>query len=256
MTLIPSIPFKHNILLSQKEIEDWISMASPLPKKLNFNVDEIYATYLPRVRFIKTLPINCRLVDAGAGDGGLLNFKKWLDPARDDLVFWGSSLTHSGITNQYDEFCEALITPKSPIFSGKADALIACHLIEHLDTPSTLFKWANTILYNNSRIYLEWPSPHTINLPKASELSLPADILRPQTLNFYDDSSHIEPISPELIISLASDHGYQLVASGYVENEYIADLMRDCAIGNSNPFYITAATWLKVFFSTYLVFSR
>lgn len=235
-------------------LETWLNNATE--ETATDQADQIYAYYHPRVQFIKSLPRNSKLIDAGAGDGGLISFRTWLLPDRNDLVFFGTSLTHAGVTNKYDEFKEAYITATSPKFSERANALIACHLIEHLESPRLLFEWADSVLSSHSKLFLEWPAPHTIYLPKAQEVIMPANMIAPQTLNFYDDKSHISPILPDHVISSAIPYGFELTARGFVTNDYAADLLRNCAVNCPNPFYSTVAIWLKTYFSTYMVFSR
>ena len=232
----------------------WAGAFNQIPPTLEKErVIASFYSHLPRVSFLKTLPLDTTLLEAGAGDGGLISFKSWLDPIRSDLSLWGTSLCHSGHTSNYDFFVEGRIGQEMPVFPGRATAFIACHLIEHLESPQTIFDWLKDKLEPCSPVYLEWPSWHTQYLPRNTELRVKG--LMPMTLNFYDDKTHESPLQLKEITKIADENGFTIIESGAIGLQYYADLLRDIALspGCDTPeFLYTMALWQKTYFSSYV----
>lgn len=238
----------------KNELFDWASSFRSIPPEIDAQkILSCFYNHLPRVEFLKTLPANSILLDAGAGDGGLNTFRDWLDPARNDLTLWGTSLGHSGQTSKYDFFSEGRIGEDELVFPGKASAFIACHLIEHLKSTESFFQWIKDRILCRSPIYIEWPSWHSQELPKNSDLTV--NNLTPMTLNFYDDETHLSPLSLKAVEKIAEDQGFTILSSGLVGMQYYADFLRDMAfeVDCDTPEYLyTIALWQKTYFSCYI----
>jgi hypothetical protein len=234
---------------------EWAKSFKPL-EDCNDDLDSLINAFylsLPRVRFVKSLPHKSILLEAGAGDGGLIAFRDWLDPIRKDLVFWGTSLESLGRSKDYDIFFEGSLDEVSDRFPGKANSFICCHLIEHLTRPNDLFEWLQGKLETGSPVYIEWPSPETILLPKNFELEVNG--VKPMTLNFFDDKTHTHPVSWHELIDCFLVHGYTMIGSGIIATEFYADLLRDIALSsrrNDSEYLYTMALWQKTGFSSYV----
>jgi hypothetical protein len=67
------------------------SAAQALPMELNLMEGALH-TASPRVRFFKSTQPDARLLDLGAGDGGMEVFRQWLSPPREDIRMYAVSL--------------------------------------------------------------------------------------------------------------------------------------------------------------------
>lgn len=73
------------------------------------------------------------------------------------------------------------------------DAIIMCHVIEHLNYGEKVLSLLNKKLKPGGFFYIECPSPKSVNFPS-----------KKGTLNFYDDPTHVRIYSTESIISTLS----------------------------------------------------
>lgn len=83
------------------------------------------------------------------------------------------------------------------------DLVILSHVIEHLHNYQFLFKNIFASLKTNGLVYIETPSVESVGFPS-----------RIGTLNFYDDSSHIEPVDIIRLKRLSENVGLEIVKFG------------------------------------------
>ena len=73
----------------------------------------------------------------------------------------------------------------------KFDLIIMSHVVEHLKDYKEAICEASELLDDNGLLYIETPSPQTINFPKADGF-----------LNFYDDPTHTKIVFPNDLIKI------------------------------------------------------
>lgn len=134
--------------------------------------------------FTQQLPKNARLLDVGCGNFAPL-YAKTLRP---DLYYVGLDIDGGAqpdirktVVDEYhltrpEVFDEAI----SAFGSGKFDAVICAHNIEHTQKPFQVLEAICNVLRPTGRLYLSFPSEKTSRLPH-----------RKGTLNFYDDVTHV-----------------------------------------------------------------
>lgn len=169
----------------------------------------------PRYKFFKSLPMNAKLLDVGANQGGLSWWLDWGKPVRLDLTLYGIDLQRGEWSDRYAGWDVVDLDERAPEFPGIAfDSYLATHLIEHLNNPDDLFDYMSRAAAPNASVYLEWPSPKTMYFPPASSLREQGfDI---QTFNFFDDSTHIRTYSHQDISQRLAQRGFSTLESGEI----------------------------------------
>jgi hypothetical protein len=190
----------------------------------------------PSTVFVKSLPANATVLDFGAGVGGLVSQKTWPDPKRPDLRMYAYSLEYHPSFESYDGYEIGDFDSRPPEFKDvEISAVVAKHVIEHLATPSRFLEWVAHRLSRNGRIYIEWPSEYSQQLPRAIEFtSQGIDIM---ISNFYDDNTHKIIPERQSVIEALKKQNFQIESDGYVkipyfEEELLASLLEhDTSIG-------------------------
>ncbi len=74
-------------MLSVRDIANW---SDPSQEAVLSYSDSMRLFHLlgPRARFMHGLPKGATILDAGAGDGGLVGMREWLMPHRSDQALW------------------------------------------------------------------------------------------------------------------------------------------------------------------------
>jgi SAM-dependent methyltransferase len=169
------------------------------------------------VRFIKTLPVNASLLDAGAGAGSTILFRDWLEPARRDLRMFAWAGERGEFFDRF-EVAEVGLWPNDPPrFSGQRfDAVMSVNFIEHIDDPLFFVRFCAERLAPKGRIYLEWPRAESINPPSTAELG--AAGVRVMTGRYHDDGTHrLMPPALSDIIGALAKCGLSVVQQGIAE---------------------------------------
>ncbi|MBI4651045.1 methyltransferase domain-containing protein [Candidatus Desantisbacteria bacterium] len=83
------------------------------------------------------------------------------------------------------------------------DGLILSHVIEHLENGEKVILDLLHKLNTNGIIYIEFPSPHSVYLPRMKG-----------TLNFYDDPSHVKLYNVKKLNNLLKENGCIILKSG------------------------------------------
>jgi SAM-dependent methyltransferase len=175
----------------------------------------------PRFRFLKTVARDARLLDIGAGSGGLALWAKWLPPKRDDIVFHGVDLGRGEHAGLHRDWRVADLDAGLPDFGAPFDAFHASHLIEHLRSPARLFADMRAQAAPGARVYLEWPHPRTQGFPRAAELAARGFAI--QTLNFSDDDTHLATPAWAEVAHLLAEAGFAVVEGGEISLGLLAE---------------------------------
>ena len=83
------------------------------------------------------------------------------------------------------------------------DCILLSHVIEHLENGMEIIACLLHKLVKGGVIYLEFPSPKSVNFPSMKG-----------TLNFYDDPSHVKIYQLEEIAVLFSDNEFDIIKAG------------------------------------------
>ena len=104
--------------------------------------------------------------------------------------------------------------------SARADTSLRRHdrcdaLIEHLAEPVRLLRWIGERAPPRAKIYLEWPNPNSMQLPKRSELSERGiDVV---ISNFTDDLTHRETPDLSTCCRWLGEAGFTILSSGTID---------------------------------------
>lgn len=251
-----SIPHLDNLTESQinEYIRDWIGTETPAltdPQTL----DQVFNYSLPRTLFLKNLPLNSVVMDVGAGEGSLINYKGWPFFDRSDLEIHALSLEKGRYFDRYNSYEIKNFETEPDIFPGRIfDAMVCCHFLEHMHDLSSTIKFFANRIRTAGRLYLEWPHPITKIFPASrSMLDLGAHIT---TLNFFDDHTHVEAWPGNDVALLLQDAGFAIEATGRVHLPWLGDQLKSHALKNQDLTRMTVGTWAAMGWSQYLIASR
>jgi SAM-dependent methyltransferase len=165
-----------------------------------------------RAKFIAWTPKNGVLLDIGSSDGETLRHFAELRP---DLRYFATDLV--GQPEAYPANCQFfrgdLQKDPLPWPNEFFNAITCMHLVEHLCDLTLLFKEAARLLKPGGRIYFE--TPH----PKSLIFSSPAgDAAGTFTLNFYDDLTHIRPVTVGALAQYSRQQNLEILKSGISRN--------------------------------------
>jgi SAM-dependent methyltransferase len=165
-----------------------------------------------RAKFVAPTPKNGILLDIGSSDGETLRHFAELRP---DLRFFATDLV--GQPETYPTNCQFfrgdLQKDPLPWPNEFFNAITCMHLVEHLCDLTLLFKEAARLLKPGGRIYFE--TPH----PKSLIFSSPAgDAAGTFTLNFYDDLTHVRPVTVGVLAQYARRQNLKVLTSGTSRN--------------------------------------
>ena len=130
---------------------------------------EVFWQAHPRLRFFKSLPWGANVLDLGAGNGGLAHWKGWLKPDRADLNLYAVDRNAGEFSELYRGWETVDLDREMPKFHEVTfNGVLAGHLIEYLAAPENLIQWLGERAETAARLYLEWTSPNTLDLPTAT----------------------------------------------------------------------------------------
>src|SRR5579884_584629 len=210
----------------------------------------------PRFRFIRGLPQRAKVLDAGCG--GFKTLKRLLKQ-RPDLQFYAvdivdvSTLCPAGVV-----FAQADIDrDKIPFADEQFDAIFFCHVLEHLYYPLNALAELKRLLKPGGKIYIEGPSTRALFLPSlASIKSAGATKAIGDDLNFYDNFTHVRPLSKRslhMFLEMASCEAEQLGHSRNPFKAVISPLMVLAGLLTLRRRWICIGLWELVGWSVYAV---
>jgi SAM-dependent methyltransferase len=234
-----------------RQIREWFLA----PRKSQLGRDrvmELYFTFHPRTAFLKNLPRGSSVVDIGAGDGSLSVFASWPEPKRTDLELHAYSIEKGKAFDQFKSYELSDWNASPPEFQGrKFDAVVCAHFIEHIADPLSFVDWAARKLNPGGRVYLEWPSPASLQLPSRAELEplgVPLMISR-----FDDDCTHRALPDGDAISAACIARGFVIECRGIVRLPWLEDEMLAHYRTDADGFPRQAAFWSRTGWSQYLV---
>jgi SAM-dependent methyltransferase len=165
-----------------------------------------------RARFVAQTPQGGTLLDLGSSDGETLRHFAELRP---DLRLFAADI--AGAPEQYPRGCEFfrgdLERDRLPWADASMDAVTCMHLVEHLRDLTLLLAEIGRLLKPGGRVYFETPHPKTVKY--ASPRDAFAGLF---TLNFYDDPTHVRPVSAGALARQCRAHGLEVVRTGTSRN--------------------------------------
>lgn len=146
------------------------------------------------------------VLDVGAGSHSPSITKKWLP----ECHYTGIDLANSYQNDAedfkaMDEFIEMDLTllQFDRIPENKFDMIVMSHVIEHLHNGDKVITGLLPKLKKGGIIYLEFPSPRSVDFPS-----------KPETLNFYDDPTHCRIFSVKEVSDLLVRDHLTILSSG------------------------------------------
>ncbi len=217
---------------------------------------EAFHLLSPRCRFFKTLPMEARVLDIGAGDGSLHVYRHWPLFRRDDLTIFAYAGERGNGFGRYDGHEVGFWPQTPPDFGGmQFDAIQACNFIEHIEGPLNFVRWAARRLAPRGKLYLEWPRAHSALLPTRSELN--AHGIDVMTGNYFDDATHRAemPMVQNVLRELA-DAGLEIEASGIVSVPFIDGELASASLATGDLVGATMAYWSFTEWCQYIIARR
>lgn len=165
-----------------------------------------------RARFISRAPRAGSLLDLGSSDGETLGHIAELRP---DLKLHAADL--AGAPDRYPPGCrfQRCNFEKDPLpWPDRSFDFVTCmHLVEHLQSLDLLATEIVRVLKPGGWVYFETPHPKTVALP-----SPPGPAAGTFTLNFYDDPTHVRPVSIGSLAQQVRRAGLRVETSGISRN--------------------------------------
>ncbi|MGA9853584.1 MAG: methyltransferase domain-containing protein [Gammaproteobacteria bacterium] len=237
------------------EIVHWFK-ARREPQLSKGSIQELLHLLHPRGLFLKTLPKGATLLDMGAGDGGLAILKAWPFPPRPDIKLYAYSLSKGENFRDYDGYEIGNWEEARPVFKGITfDAIFCSHFIEHISDPRIFLQWCREKLAPQGRLYLEWPSPHSLQLPSRTDLEAAGVNLI--ISNYRDDHTHRELPERQKILGILEELGFTTEQTGFIHLPFLEDeLLAHFAAKGRNGYEVQAAFWSKTLWAQFIVAFR
>ncbi len=165
-----------------------------------------------RARFVASVKPGGKLLDLGSSEGGTLRHFAELRP---DLSFASADI--AGLPETYPpgtDFRRANFdTDRLPWPDGSFDAVTCMHVVEHLQNPQHILSEAARVLKPDGLLYVETPHPKSVSLRSAVGPGT-----EHVTVNFYDDPTHIRPVSVGHLVRVAKEIGLKPIRGGTSRN--------------------------------------
>jgi SAM-dependent methyltransferase len=217
--------------------------------------EKLYWYFHPRFRFLKTVASGAKLLDVGANQGGLSQWRGWNEPQRNDIKMYGVDLARGNLADNYAGWESGNLDESLPKFDRvKFDAILCSHLIEHIQRPNELINWLGTRTNTAARLYLEWPNTTSLDLPKRGDLAAAGWPV--MISNFHDDDTHRDLPTLEMIAQIVEDAGFLIVERGVIDAGYLTDQLIDLGRKLDDPTLTLQGFWSLTHWSTYLVAIR
>lgn len=217
---------------------------------------ELYFQFHPRTAFLKMLPAGASVVDIGAGDGSLSVFREWPEPQRRDLRMFAYSIEKGERFDAFEGYEISDWNRSPPRFGERLfDAIVCCHFIEHIDDPLSFVAWARERLADGGRLYLEWPSVHSIDLPSLQQVR---DAGVPLVISRYDDdNTHKNDVPDRQALRAAFEgDGFDIEQDGIVRLPWLEEELLANFREAQDPFPRQAAFWSMTRWSQFIVAAK
>jgi len=202
-----------------------------------------------RANFVNHTIKDGALLDLGSSDGGTLRHFAELRP---DLQFYAVDIC--GVPEAYPVGCKFqrsdLQTATLPWPDQSMDAITCMHLVEHLTEIGNLFREAARLLKPGARLYVETPHPKSMIMPSPAGAAAGTF-----TLNFFDDLTHVMPVSVGVLAQHSRSVGLRVTKTGISRNLLFAALYPFLKLGRpSRKSYTAQVHWLG--WSAYIIAER
>ncbi|MGH9394600.1 MAG: class I SAM-dependent methyltransferase [Terriglobales bacterium] len=170
-----------------------------------------------RLRFIAALPPAAHVLDAGCG---AFKTQRKLIAARPDLRFTGVDMLDVGHDCPAGSSFYRLDfeSERLPFPDQHFDGIFFCHVMEHLANRFNVLAEFSRVLKPGGRIYIEGPSTCSIWLPSLPALPSRSGTAIGDDLNFFDNFTHVRPLSRRGLQMFLEMAGCQCQASGAVRH--------------------------------------
>lgn len=206
----------------------------------------------PRFRFFKTVPVNSRLLDIGASSGGLVFWKKWQFPNRDDIKMYAIDRKKGEFFDRFDDFkIQDLNEEKIKYDDNFFDAIFMSHIIEHLGDVRKVMNECWRLLKKGGRIYIETPTVETLDYPSRS-IFLSKGI-KTSTINFFDDHTHSKAYNNEEVRNFLQSSNFTIIESGTINNRFLEDELFTYGLNNNDEVITTYSIWSKLNWAHYVI---
>jgi len=242
-------------LILPSTADDTITFDLSKPYRSRDALIEEYWRFHPRYLFFKSVPERARLADMGAGSGGMVGWKVWGEPVRRDIFMYAVDIAQGEYFGDYVDFDIVELGKDETKFpDGVFDSLIVSHLIEHVADRRALAREIGRIAKPGAKVYIEWPRPESGRI--ISRDTLVQFGIQCSTLNFFDDSTHLELVSEAEAEAAFTAGGFRRISGGEVINDYLYPELFRCGVAESDSEATTYALWLAFRFSRYLIMEK
>jgi SAM-dependent methyltransferase len=213
---------------------------------------EAYWALHPRYQFLKSVPAYSKLLDVGAGSGGLQFWREWGKPQRLDIEMYAVDIAKGEHFDRYAAYqiCDierdVLCLPVNTFDAIDMSHVLACTT----DKPLVLRKLADA-LSPGGRLYMEIPTPDTRQYPPREEFL--KNGIQISTLNFFDDPTHIDTLSPHELRELVCGMGLHIVEQGTIQNPFLEDQLIAYGVEQGDAEVTTYGVWSKLRWAYYVV---
>lgn len=212
----------------------------------------LYWNYHPRFKFFKNIPFKSKLLDIGAGEGGLHHWKEWELPIRNDIEMYAIDIREGKFFPKYVDYqvCD-LNRDNIKYSSDYFNVAFLSHVLEHISDEVRLLEEVNRVIKRKGKLYIEIPTPDTLFYPSRDLfIDQGIDI---STVNFRDDNTHIKTYNMEELEELLQSTGFKVIEYGVIENKFIEDILFEYGIKNNDSELITYAVWSKLRWAHYII---
>lgn len=163
-----------------------------------------------RYRFIDSLHKGATVLDLGCGDGQI---QKSIKAYRPDLKFISVDKQDFSKEAAFEVFFETNISDEAlPIADDSVDAIFCTHVLEHIMSYDLVLSEIKRVLKPAGSLYIEVPSTRSLFVPSFGMLKGPG------TINFYDDPTHIRPLTQQSLTCIGKKIGVKQIRTGFARN--------------------------------------
>lgn len=194
----------------------------------NVNAEAEFNFNINHPRFLALSKMEGRLLDIGAGDGGLGSLLDWPVKQDEKSLVGCDLLDLQDLPKGYSEWIPGGWEAINKKY--KYGGVFCVHVIEHVPDWEKMLISICENLEIGGKIYIEWPSQETIHWPEAehiwSQFVSQANFYGPRLLgtsSFFDDKTHIHdpPINSEVANILKN---FKIIANSTIQ---MLDTSRD-----------------------------
>lgn len=213
---------------------------------------QFYWSTHPRFGFLKCADHEAKFLDVGAGSGGLMGWKGWMFPVREDIRYYANDLSKGEFFDRAEgHFVHDLSSAPLEGYDGYFDAVFACHVIEHVPDWDPFFDNLLRTLRPGGTLYLEWPTERSAKFPRLGALL--AENIPSSTVNFTDDSTHLHTRDLYEVLPHLERRGMAMTAMGTLRNGYLGSELIRVGMRECDAELNTYGLWMGLGFSQYII---